>query len=331
MSIRKNIFIGSSTQALTYAEKLKNILSKKQPSEFEVKIWKDNVFSLNKTFIESLYEAASKKSDFAIFIFAPDDILKIEEEYYYIPRSNVIFEYGLFTGTLNRDKVFALSPSDVDNYRIPTDLLGVKTARYKSKSDNEDEINKEFNSICDEILLAIKEVKTSDNNTIIGHYTGPREYYEVANKYLLSKDLSEIILAQKTSSLLNGYQKGSKDEKMFIYLILEHIKNNTEFIHFTNYLKGEDKCNSYIPYKVNVIKKELGGLSKRPIKKYIGESFPAPILIVVPKDIHEPLEGVLLSHAGISNMCLHIRGNMLKSCRDSYRHFYFNECEEIIY
>ncbi|MEM9304235.1 MAG: TIR domain-containing protein, partial [Pseudomonadota bacterium] len=54
---------------------------------------------------------------------------------YLVARDNVIFESGLFIGSLGRLRAFVLKPAD-DTMRIPSDLAGVTVATFEHEADN---------------------------------------------------------------------------------------------------------------------------------------------------------------------------------------------------
>ena len=69
--MKPRLFIGSSSEKLLYAYALQNQLK----SEADVTLWNQGFFALNTNYLESLINGLND-SDFAVFIFAPDDILK---------------------------------------------------------------------------------------------------------------------------------------------------------------------------------------------------------------------------------------------------------------
>lgn len=87
-----------------------------------ITVWSQGVFEPLKTAVESLLKELSK-CDFGIFLFMPDDILKI--------RDNVIFEIGLFVGRLGRERCYLIQPIN-NNLHLPSDLDGFIPALFDS-------------------------------------------------------------------------------------------------------------------------------------------------------------------------------------------------------
>lgn len=125
------VFIGSSSEGLAIANKIGSYLEKKP---VVVKIWADNVFQASATAIESLMELA-KEADFAIIIFSKDDITVSRARTKASPRDNIIFELGLFTGAIGRERSFIVKKSGA-NIKIPSDLFGVNFVEYSKTGRN---------------------------------------------------------------------------------------------------------------------------------------------------------------------------------------------------
>ena len=129
---KPRLFIASSFESLPIAEAVNVNLD----LDFEVTIWKNGTFKLSSSTIEDLVEKSSAV-DFALFIFAPDDITKIRNRNEHVVRDNVIFEMGLFVGAIGKSRSFVLKPRNVDMH-LPTDLLGVTPADFDaSRSDGD--------------------------------------------------------------------------------------------------------------------------------------------------------------------------------------------------
>jgi len=122
--MKPRAFIGSSIEGLQVAYAVQqNLLH-----DAETTVWDQGVFEISSTTIESL-DGVIKNTDFGIFVFSPDDIVRMRDTESSAVRDNVIFELGLFMGRLGRDRVFFFAPSDT-SLHIPSDLLGVTPAKY---------------------------------------------------------------------------------------------------------------------------------------------------------------------------------------------------------
>lgn len=123
---KPRVFIGSSTEGLHIAYAVQqNLLH-----DAEVTVWDQGIFELSRTTIESLTKAL-QESDFAVFVFSPDDLTKIRNTSTPSVRDNVLFEFGLFIGRLGRERVYFLLPTSGDLH-LPTDLLGITPGHYES-------------------------------------------------------------------------------------------------------------------------------------------------------------------------------------------------------
>lgn len=129
---KPRLFIASSLESLPIAEAVNVNLD----HDFEVTIWKSGTFKLSSSTIEDLVEKSSTV-DFALFIFAPDDITTIRNRKEHVVRDNVIFEMGLFVGAIGKSRSFVLKPRDTDMH-LPTDLLGVTPADYDANRSDGD-------------------------------------------------------------------------------------------------------------------------------------------------------------------------------------------------
>lgn len=149
--MKPRIFIGSSVEGLNIAYSIQQNLT----YDAEVTVWDQGVFELSKTTIESLTEVLIK-SDFGIFVFSPDDIVKIKEKDKSTLRDNVLFEFGLFIGKLSRERVFFVIPSDMDLY-LPTDLLGITPGKYDSTRED-GSLQAALGPVSHQIRLSLKKL-----------------------------------------------------------------------------------------------------------------------------------------------------------------------------
>jgi predicted nucleotide-binding protein len=110
------VFIACSHEQL----KLANAIDSHLAGTAEVHIWEDDLRP-KREILNGLIEEA-KKSDFAIFICAPDDSVELRGgPAIFAPRDNVIFEAGLFVCELDPTRLFFLLPAGHD-VRLPDDL-----------------------------------------------------------------------------------------------------------------------------------------------------------------------------------------------------------------
>jgi predicted nucleotide-binding protein len=118
------VFIGSSSEGLEVAKGIKANLD----HACECEIWHQGVFGLSNNTLDSLIDTASK-IDFAILVLTADDLIKSKDVEVSSPRDNVVFELGLFIGTLGRERTYIVRNRDV-NIKLPTDLKGVTVASF---------------------------------------------------------------------------------------------------------------------------------------------------------------------------------------------------------
>lgn len=126
---RPSIFIGSSVEGLAIAEAIQLNLD----YSAEVTIWHQGVFGLSKGSLESLV-AILPDFDFAVLVLTPDDVTHSRGIEQQSPRDNVLFELGLFLGSLGRDRTFIVYDRE-SPIRLPSDLAGVTPATFQQHSD----------------------------------------------------------------------------------------------------------------------------------------------------------------------------------------------------
>ena len=126
--MKPRIFIGSSTEGLSVAQRIKAIFE----PDYDCYIWNDNIFQLNESFLETLLKSASL-FDFGFMVFAADDVTKIRDQEYETTRDNVLFEYGLFLGRVGIDRAYIIKE---DNVKIPSDISGITLLSYTTHEIN---------------------------------------------------------------------------------------------------------------------------------------------------------------------------------------------------
>ena len=75
--MKPRIFIGSSTEGLPVAQRIKKYFD----SEYECYIWNEGIFQLNEGFLETLLKSTAL-FDFGFMVFTSDDISRIRKKEY---------------------------------------------------------------------------------------------------------------------------------------------------------------------------------------------------------------------------------------------------------
>jgi len=147
-------FIGSSVEGLKVARAIQRELE----HDSEVEIWnQSDVFVLGSGTLEAL-ETAVETYDFAIFVFTPDDQVKMRDNTKPVARDNVIFEAGLFIGKIGRRKSFIVRPRNAQ-MQIPSDLNGITLADYDSSKVK---ITAAVGAACTKIRESMKQLVLSE-------------------------------------------------------------------------------------------------------------------------------------------------------------------------
>lgn len=194
---KPKIFIGSSVESLRIAEAANVNLD----HHFEVTIWRAGTFKLSSTTIDDLVTKASAV-DFALFVFSPDDLATIRQTAEHVTRDNVVFELGLFIGSIGKERCFVLKPRGQELH-LPTDLLGLNLADFEAVRTDGD-MESATSAACTEIR------KQSDELGIIRHATLPKSLKFKSNppKYNLVATDYEFLSAclESHTSMPGGLQ-----------------------------------------------------------------------------------------------------------------------------
>lgn len=143
MELKPRIFIGSSTEGLPVANRVKECMSEWA----DCTIWNEKVFSFNKSYFETLLSIINLY-DYGVLIVTGDDFTRSRHKLFQAPRDNVVFEFGLFLGRLGRNKVFFLRQ---EGTKLPSDLLGISLPGFPAQR------GAARNKILGEICAQIKE------------------------------------------------------------------------------------------------------------------------------------------------------------------------------
>jgi len=145
---KPRIFLGSSGKQ----EKLLQALTRGLEDVARVEPWTTS-FNPGTTTLERLLELAHEV-DFAAFVFASDDwttaspAASLAASGQASPRDNVVFEAGLFGGTLGMRRTFILHASGA---KLPSDLLGLTCVRYEEATTAS-----EVKTVCQKLRKAIE-------------------------------------------------------------------------------------------------------------------------------------------------------------------------------
>ena len=199
------VFIGSSKESLKIARAVKKSLA----DCCKAVVWDQGVFKLSKTTLESLLEQL-KKTDFAVYIFSPDDISYIRDQKFSTVRDNVIYELGLFTGRLGRGRAYILIPKNCGELHLPTDLLGITVETYDPEM-LEDNAVAAVGDACFSIseLISDMGVFVSEELSFLQHnvsqiHAGSRDRKELEGFWLSRFDYK----TSRKSKTYDGYQYG---------------------------------------------------------------------------------------------------------------------------
>lgn len=126
MSDTLRVFVASSTEQLGLVREIVKTINTSKT--IDARPWEEEVFEFSKAYIESL-EQELDRSDFAIVVLTGEDPGNIRGKSVNLPRDNVIFELGLFSGRLGRERCYFVVDGDTDT-RIASDLSGVKSVNF---------------------------------------------------------------------------------------------------------------------------------------------------------------------------------------------------------
>jgi CRP/FNR family transcriptional regulator, cyclic AMP receptor protein len=144
------VFIGSSKESLPILKSLTKELGKSK--NIVLLPWIADIFWPSNTAMEDI-ESQLPNVDFAVLIFGPDDKIISRKTTSMGPRDNVILEYGLFLGSIGRERTYFLKPKHM-NIRLPSDLFGLKPIEYDYDINTG---NVDIRGACKEIMRCLKK------------------------------------------------------------------------------------------------------------------------------------------------------------------------------
>jgi hypothetical protein len=150
--MKPSLFIGSSSEARPIAEAVQRNLS----AVVKVSLWTQVGFDLSKSTLSTLMQEV-RRYDYAAFVFAPDDVVRLRRKSLLTTRDNVMFELGMFMSVLGPERCFFLVPRTEKPFRIPTDLAGLTAAEYELNDEHDEELDAALGMACSIIAKSIRD------------------------------------------------------------------------------------------------------------------------------------------------------------------------------
>ncbi|MDI3301432.1 MULTISPECIES: nucleotide-binding protein [Burkholderia cepacia complex] len=202
--MKPKVFIGSSREGLDIANAIHANLTR----DAECTVWANGVFQISGTTIYSLIQAL-RESDFGIFVFSPDDLSIMRGNENPVVRDNVIFELGLFVGRLGIERCFFITPDNVSDLRLPTDLMGVTPGQYEAGRRDKNWLAA-TNPVCMQIRAKLIEHKSFQDAALATGAPGKVSGKSTAQATQADEPLS--LEAHGKAFVINGNSKKHKDE-----------------------------------------------------------------------------------------------------------------------
>ena len=253
---RKSIFIGSSSEGLPVAKAVKSNFD----HTADVDIWTENIFSLNKSTLDSLINRAAFY-DYAIFILTPDDEATIRRKKQKIARDNVIFEFGLFLGSIGTNRAFVIKEKSVYTF---SDFQGITMPTYTTRDNLVAAVGDACSQIERQIEVSEKLYKFSQlpsTSLAIGYYLNflskVKEAFTTINEFeVVEKDATGKIVSSKKIQVTDRFpsitvllpQKLSELNPAFLKRKTHSLKQvivNSTFRPFPFYIEGDVNENTF--------------------------------------------------------------------------------------
>lgn len=210
--MKRKIFIGSSTEGYQIAEKIKDEINAQLGDWIVCETWKgDDVFDINSGTLDSLIKA-SRKYDYGIFVATADDDLIKRDIQTKSMRDNVLFESGLFLGSLGLQRAFLLTHKNVG---LPSDFNGTtlltfdENKLYESIGSIVNEIEKTKNSYNLKPIPSTALALTYYNNFVIRFVEKKLKRKDSILKILIPMNIHDIW------SQIERYKRESRSYKSF--------------------------------------------------------------------------------------------------------------------
>ena len=191
--MKSRIFIGSSTESKTIAERVMGIME----PEFECELWAKDFFEINIATYDNLVQKAPS-FDYAIFIGGTDDtVFRMREEGMpekkLAPRDNVYLEFALYGGILSVSRSFFMLD---EKCKVASDLNGVTLFYYNSQRDS-------IEKCCEQLKSYIHEEEKINRIRLLPSTSLAIGYYRNFIEQLMNclKDRKEIYVGKEKIKL----------------------------------------------------------------------------------------------------------------------------------
>lgn len=150
--MKRKMFIGSSFEGLEIAKIVKSAIERQCGDWIEINLWNGgDVFTLNTGTLESLIKA-TLQYDYAVLVATNDDIVESRGNQKSSARDNVVFEAGLFMGSLGNNRTFIVADKAIN---LPSDFNGTTVCHY---FQNE---NDSIDNACSSIINGLNNTRRS--------------------------------------------------------------------------------------------------------------------------------------------------------------------------
>lgn len=219
VSLRPSIFIASSVERIEIAYTMQEHLE----YVAEPTVWTHDIFKPTSYALVDLVDA-SRKFQFAIFIFAPDDILTIRDIKVQSIRDNVIFEFGLFIGALGLHRCFLVTPRQSEPLHLPSDLLGLAPLTYATDRSDRNLVAA-LGPAANRVRRAIRDQMAAQETTTLPPRSDERRQIRQvrAQDFINIWNGPELTLARQAVRELPSSPYGDDDEEVAAHNALRRL------------------------------------------------------------------------------------------------------------
>lgn len=242
--MKRRLFVGSSREGLKIAKQVQVLLKQELDGWLEISLWNDgSIFNSQKSFLDCLVKA-SQRFDYGIFIATADDIALIRKFWKRIPRDNVVFEMGLFVGSLGLKRAFLLVD---ERCKLPSDFTGISVSRFTSKRVNRENfktILSELNETKDTYALRVipsAALALGYYENFIVPFCKSRKLDNFELKILITHDLNHIQHQSLEYKRLNPSSEISVYQDNTRPIVFQEIENQSKYWDFPTTLLTLDK------------------------------------------------------------------------------------------